>query len=95
MMKVWLDDMRHPPEGWCWAKSVEEAKMFLESGEVEYMSLDYDLGYGQASGYELCTWMRLNSKWPVGGVDTHSSSQFSNMMMQNALGEHYKKYEDA
>jgi len=90
-MKVWLDDRRYPPKGWCWAKSVDEAKMFFEYGEIEYMSLDYDMGYGEASGYELCTWMRINSKWPTKGVTTHSSSQFSNLKMQKVLGEHYIK----
>jgi hypothetical protein len=47
-MKVWLDDMPHEqraiPEGWLWAKNIEEVKVLLQTGEVEELSLDHDLG---------------------------------------------------
>ena len=33
-MKVWLDDVRAPPEGWEWAKTTQEAVDFLRTGNV-------------------------------------------------------------
>ena len=32
-MKLWLDDVRKPPEGWAWAKTADEAIELLEAGE--------------------------------------------------------------
>ena len=43
-MRLWLDDLRAPPEGWTQAKSVGEAKALMEKGDVENASLDHDLG---------------------------------------------------
>lgn len=39
-----MDDLRQPPPGWEWAKTVEEAILIIESGEVVEASLDHDLG---------------------------------------------------
>jgi hypothetical protein len=36
--------MRPAPAGWQWAKTVQEAQAFLNTGTVEEASLDHDLG---------------------------------------------------
>jgi len=41
---LWLDDIRLPPDGWTWVKTVDEAIEILISGRVEMASLDHDLG---------------------------------------------------
>lgn len=41
---LWLDDERPAPEGWFWAKTVNEAKTVLAAGGVRNASLDHDLG---------------------------------------------------
>lgn len=45
-MKIWLDDERVPALGWVWLKRVHEVAAILEerADEVDYMSLDHDLG---------------------------------------------------
>ena len=44
-MKVFLDDVRNPPNGgWVCIRSVAEAIMLIDEGVVEVMSLDHDLG---------------------------------------------------
>lgn len=48
-MKIWLDDERLVPEGYVWAKSVNQAKALIESAEqsnetIEVLDLDHDLG---------------------------------------------------
>lgn len=44
-MFLWLDDIRPAPDGWRWAKSVDEAIGLLCSKNVTDASLDHDLGY--------------------------------------------------
>ena len=48
-MKIWLDDLRPVPEGYMWAKSVNQAITMIEKAEnsaetVELLDLDHDLG---------------------------------------------------
>lgn len=37
-MKLWIDDLRLAPEGYIWAKSVNEAKEYIELYERELQS---------------------------------------------------------
>lgn len=42
---LWLDDVRKPPdESWFWVKTAEDALLWLETGLVEVLSADHDLG---------------------------------------------------
>lgn len=43
-MRVFHDDLRPAPDGWEWARTNDEAKVMLKTGEVEAISLDYDMG---------------------------------------------------
>lgn len=52
MIKIWLDDMRLPPDGWVWAKTADEAIRLLKAGDVEEISLDHDLGHSHYNGFE-------------------------------------------
>lgn len=72
--RLWLDDLRSPPEGWVWAKTVEEAIPIIESGVVEQASLDHDLGEGIDEGYRLVLWMAEHGGWPSKGMSVHSSN---------------------
>ena len=49
-MKLWLDDVRTPPDGWIWAKSVSRAQLLCYSHVFEEMSLDHDLGDYSSEG---------------------------------------------
>ncbi len=42
-IKLWLDDNRPAPEGWVHARNVEAAKVRLLQGDVEELSLDFDM----------------------------------------------------
>ncbi len=67
-MKLWLDDLRVAPEGWMWAKTVEDAKLALKKNTVEVASLDHDLGGDQyhdkdkdgQNGMSLINWLEYN-----------------------------------
>ena len=54
-MKLWLDDLRLPPQGWHWVKSAKEAIIILKSGVVKEISLDHDLGddLAMGTGYDV------------------------------------------
>lgn len=57
-MKVFLDDERPTPEGWHRAYWPDEAIRLLETGTVEEISLDHDLGDdARGTGYDVILWI--------------------------------------
>lgn len=66
-MKIWVDDIRPAPEGYKWAKSVQEAKIHIcqmskpdGTHNVDVLDLDHDAGdfYYLGGDYiELLNWM--------------------------------------
>lgn len=61
-MKIWLDDMRTPPDsGWKWFKTANDVmdwfRLNHDVHEVEILSLDNDLGEDQVEGYKILDWL--------------------------------------
>lgn len=57
-MKVFLDDERVTPAGWTRVYWPREAIRLLETGTVEEISLDHDLGDdGRGTGYDVILWI--------------------------------------
>jgi ribosomal protein S18 acetylase RimI-like enzyme len=57
-MRLFLDDERATPEGWVRASWPSEAIALLESGQVEELSLDHDLGDDErGTGYDVVLWI--------------------------------------
>lgn len=67
-MKLWLDDERDPKDPYIqknfnatpdmiWVKTVEEAIVLINSGNVESISFDHDLGLNQKTGYDLAKYI--------------------------------------
>lgn len=65
-MKVFLDDVRQLEDQfwnideteWVTARTVDEAIRHLETGEVEIISLDHDLGeFNPETGYDVAKWI--------------------------------------
>lgn len=54
---LYLDDERETPEGWTPVRYVYDMIARLKTGEVEYISLDWWLGCGHATGDEVLRWM--------------------------------------
>ena len=77
-VNLWLDDMRPAPEGWVWCKSVNAAIELMQSDvEVEYASLDHDLGIWVSEGGDgprFVDWMAEFEAWPTKGVAVHSAN---------------------
>ena len=43
-VRLWHDDVRPAPPGWLWARTNDQAKDALRTGNVVECSLDHDLG---------------------------------------------------
>lgn len=57
-MRVFLDDMRTPPDGWILVAWPDEAIELLKTGKVEQISLDHDLGDDdKGTGYDVVLWI--------------------------------------
>ncbi|HET7478362.1 MAG TPA: cyclic-phosphate processing receiver domain-containing protein [Rubrobacteraceae bacterium] len=73
-MRMWLDDLRPPPRGWVWVRTVEEAIPLLAAGDVVEASMDHDLGEGVEEGYALVLWMAEHDIWPGHALEVHSAN---------------------
>lgn len=57
-MKVFLDDKRPTPDGWIRTYWPDEVIRLLQTGLVEMLSLDHDLGDdSRGTGYDVILWI--------------------------------------
>ena len=57
-MRVYLDDERATPDGWIRVFWPSEAIVLLETGKVQELSLDHDLGDDErGTGYDVVLWV--------------------------------------
>ncbi len=89
-MKLWLDDLRTPPDNsWHWVTTVEAAKLVLFDYHVTEASLDNDLGEGQEEGRRLVLWLCENPElWPD-EVVVHSANVVAGQYMTSMI-DRYK-----
>lgn len=88
-MRVFLDDVRPAPEGWTLVGWPEEVIALLETGEVEELSLDHDLGDDEhGTGYDVLVWIEeavalRGFRPPV--ITIHSANAVGRQRMELAL----------
>lgn len=76
-MKIWLDDIRVPLEGFIWVHNQRELEELLRSNaeEIEVMSFDHDLGDGEMDGYAIIKWLfRVHGDRYPNEVRVHSAN---------------------
>jgi hypothetical protein len=57
-LKVFLDDERATPTGWVRTYWPDEVIVLLETGQVQELSLDHDLGDdSRGTGYDVILWI--------------------------------------
>jgi hypothetical protein len=57
-LRVYLDDERPAPQGWLRVHWPSEAIALLQSGQVQEISLDHDLGDDErGTGYDVILWI--------------------------------------
>lgn len=84
MIHVYLDDYRPCPPGFVAARTAEECILLLEEEQVDVLSLDYDLGWGNPTGLEVARYIVLNRRYPR-RIFMHSSSPSGRMRMYETL----------
>jgi hypothetical protein len=97
-MKLWLDDARPAPEGWTWAKNIEDARRLARDAfysstfvsEFEECSLDHDLGNGEFNdGIYFIDWMAENCIWPDKKPVVHSMNPVGRMRMELTINRNW------
>jgi hypothetical protein len=79
MKKLWLDDVRQPPNNsWYWAKTVAQAIKYARANKINYMSLDHDLGAIIPEN-----WTPDQAAWIVGDSRDGSGMDFVNWMVEH------------
>lgn len=90
-MKLWLDDLRSPPDtDWHWVTTVDAARTLMRRWPVTIASLDNDLGEGQEEGRRLVLWMADSGIWPH-EVVVHSANVVAGEYMTGMI-DRYKPH---
>ena len=96
-MRVWLDDIREPPEGWTWVKTAPECIELLKTGQVTHISLDHDLGTDHCvspnNGYDVAKWIEeaaYNKSIPMISCRLHTQNAVGRKSMASALQNAYR-----
>ena len=102
-MKIWLDDMREAPAGWTRCFSPDDVIEHLESGEVEEISLDYDLGLVDdrgidRNGEDVLKWIEQQlvergDSFPLPEIRIHSANPVGRQRLQRALEAIHRRAE--
>ena len=94
MINVWLDDERETPEGWVNFKTAWDCIEFMKnnSGKVDIISLDHDLGddFEHGTGYNVICWIEeqihVNNEFiPPNDIRIHTANASARQKMENAL----------
>ena len=73
-MKIWVDDVRHAPEGYFWCKTVDEAisriSLAMKFKNLEIISLDHDSGTATEHfcGKDFIMILNQMEYWQHGGI---------------------------
>jgi hypothetical protein len=84
MIHVYLDDYRRCPDGFVLARNAEECKRLIDSEQIDILSLDYDLGWGQPTGDEVVRHIVSSGNFPR-RIYLHTSSASGRIGMYHAL----------
>ena len=88
-LRVFLDDIRPAPEGWTLVRWPHAAIALLETGNVEALSLDHDLGDDTITGNDVLTWLEeavaLRGFTPPASIAIHSANAVGRERMERAV----------
>ncbi len=94
-MKIWVDDLRPVPEGYEWARSVNQAISLVEKAEVageeiELLDLDHDLGdyyFDGGDAIKLLDWLaQRDTFYPV---RIHTANPVGRENMQRMIARYW------
>lgn len=70
------------------ARSCAAAIDLIAGNDFEYISLDYDFGYGMPTGLDILVWMKEHSKFPK-EINIHSTHPFGSDRMRKYIKENF------
>ena len=94
-MKLWVDDLRLPPEGYEWAKSVNEAIRYIEQAEnlgdeIEVIDLDHDLGiYADDGGDAIKVLDYLVERETFYPIEIHTANPVGRANMERMIDRYW------
>ncbi|MFB5190520.1 cyclic-phosphate processing receiver domain-containing protein [Alicyclobacillus fastidiosus] len=86
-INVFLDDRRQAPDGFTLVKRYERCVRLLATGQVDKLSLDYNLGKGEKTGLDVAKWIVQQHTWPR-EIYIHSSNFLVRQAMSKLLRQH-------
>lgn len=90
-MKLFLDDNRRcTQEGFDVCTNANDAIFFLSKRKYDYITLDYDLGYGEKTGLDVLIFMKNNNIF-VPHINIHSSHIFGRRKMEDYCAQYFPK----
>ncbi|WP_322904393.1 cyclic-phosphate processing receiver domain-containing protein [Paenibacillus campi] len=84
MIHLYLDDYRPCPTGFALARDGEECLMMLRECEVDILSLDHELGWGQMDGTDVVKAMIYEGLY-AREIYLHTSSIYGRKRMYELL----------
>lgn len=88
-MRGYLDDERRSPIGWVRVYWPKEAIALLESGQVEEISLDHDLGDDErGTGYDVVLWIEeavATRGFRAPRISVHSANSSARQKMEAGI----------
>lgn len=89
MNKLYLDDLRKPPEGFELATNFKDCIFKLSIKDYQFISLDYSLGE-RFTGLDVLKWMVENKQFPE-KLNIHSTLDFGRSAMAAFIRDHFPK----
>lgn len=94
-MKLWLDDIRIPPDGWIWIQNVGGMIEYFEkdADAISEISLDHDLGENTETGYDFLVWMErqvAEGNFIPPFISVHSANPVGVKRMEMAIASIYR-----
>ncbi|CAM4321901.1 cyclic-phosphate processing receiver domain-containing protein [Paenibacillus alkaliterrae] len=86
-MDVFLDDKRRCPPGFCLVRTAKDCIALLKTNTIATLSLDYNLGYGKPTGYEVAKYMTANNVY-ADKIIIHSADSLGRHRMFRLLQKH-------
>lgn len=88
-MKIFLDDLRKPPDGWLHVLTAGYCILLLNSQDVDEISLDHDLGLEDETGYDVLLWIEeqvITKGYIPPKIKIHTANISARHKMELALG---------
>ncbi len=92
-MKLFLDDVRQPPDdSWTVARSVTAAKRIVrQCDNWEAAMLDHDLGERRLTGEYFVLWCIGQNRWPIEKPIVISANPYGAMRMREAIDKFWPR----